>query len=176
MWTNFEIILWILICFLDNLFSYERRKEYLVGILEAEALKFKNQARFILEKIENKITIENRKKLEMIGTLQDGGYDSDLVKAWKESEKYRFGQGRIRFWRRNNHIRSWLWFSVLYDVMEFNTWKGYFKNNWCAYFMDFIINKYIYRYVILVDGNSWKTIYILIFYTSFEFYGVVKTC
>lgn len=66
---------------------YERRKEYLVGILDAEALKLKNQARFIIEKIENKITIENRKKLEMIATLQDRGYDSDPVKAWKESQK-----------------------------------------------------------------------------------------
>lgn len=66
---------------------YERRKEYLVGVLEAEALKLKNQARFIVEKIENKITIENRKKVEMIKTLQDRGYDSDPVKAWKESQK-----------------------------------------------------------------------------------------
>ncbi|XP_035221967.1 DNA topoisomerase 2-alpha-like [Stegodyphus dumicola] len=66
---------------------YERRKEYLVGVLEAESLKLKNQARFILEKIENKITIENRKKVEMIRTLQERGYDSDPVKAWKEAQK-----------------------------------------------------------------------------------------
>ena len=66
---------------------YERRKEYLAGILEAVALKHKIQARFILVKIENKITIENRKTLEMIATLENGGYDSDPVKAWKESQK-----------------------------------------------------------------------------------------
>ena len=66
---------------------YERRKEYLVGILEAVALKHKIQARFILVKIENKITIGNRKTLEMIATLENGGYDSDPVKAWKESQK-----------------------------------------------------------------------------------------
>lgn len=74
--------------FYDVRFSlYERRKDYMVGILEAEALKLKNQARFIVEKIENKITIENRKKLEMIKTLIDRGYDSDPIKAWKESQK-----------------------------------------------------------------------------------------
>lgn len=66
---------------------YERRKDYMVGVLEAEALKLKNQARFILEKIEGKIIIENRKRLEMIATLRDRGYDSDPVKAWKESQK-----------------------------------------------------------------------------------------
>ncbi|GFS90370.1 DNA topoisomerase 2-alpha [Nephila pilipes] len=66
---------------------YERRKEYMVGVLEAESLKLKNQARFILEKIENKISIENRRRVEMIKTLQDRGYDSDPVKAWKEAQK-----------------------------------------------------------------------------------------
>lgn len=66
---------------------YKRRKEYMVGVLEAEALKLKNQARFILEKIENKIIIENRKKKEMIATLEEKGYDSDPVKAWKQSQK-----------------------------------------------------------------------------------------
>ncbi|XP_015928118.1 DNA topoisomerase 2-alpha [Parasteatoda tepidariorum] len=66
---------------------YEKRKSYMVGVLEAEALKLKNQARFILEKIEGKLTIENRKKLEMIKCLIERGYDSDPVKAWKEAQK-----------------------------------------------------------------------------------------
>ncbi|KAG8177161.1 hypothetical protein JTE90_021755 [Oedothorax gibbosus] len=66
---------------------YEKRKEYMVGILEAEALKLKNQARFILEKIENKVIVENKKRKDMIRTLMDKGYDSDPVKAWKESQK-----------------------------------------------------------------------------------------
>ncbi|XP_055952312.1 DNA topoisomerase 2-alpha-like [Argiope bruennichi] len=66
---------------------YEKRKNYMVGALEAESLKLKNQARFIVEKCDNKITIENRRKAEMIKLLQDRGYDSDPLKAWKESQK-----------------------------------------------------------------------------------------
>ncbi len=36
---------------------YDRRKEYLVGMLSAEAAKLTNQARFIVEKIEGKVSI-----------------------------------------------------------------------------------------------------------------------
>ena len=36
---------------------YKKRKAYMVGMLEAEALKLDNIARFILEKIEGTITI-----------------------------------------------------------------------------------------------------------------------
>ncbi|GBM04506.1 DNA topoisomerase 2-alpha [Araneus ventricosus] len=66
---------------------YEKRKDYMVGALEAESLKLKNQARFIVEKCDNKITVENRRKAEMIKLLQDRGYDSDPLRAWKESQK-----------------------------------------------------------------------------------------
>ena len=37
--------------------KYRERKTYLRGMLEAEASKLENQARFIVEKIEGKITI-----------------------------------------------------------------------------------------------------------------------
>lgn len=43
--------------FETRLKKYRERKEYLKGMLEAEASKLENQARFILEKIEGKITI-----------------------------------------------------------------------------------------------------------------------
>lgn len=36
---------------------YDKRKKYLDGMLDAEARKLSNQARFILEKIEGKIVI-----------------------------------------------------------------------------------------------------------------------
>ena len=36
---------------------YQRRKDYLEGMLAAESLKLDNQARFILEKIEGTIVI-----------------------------------------------------------------------------------------------------------------------
>lgn len=40
-----------------RLAMYDKRKQYLDGMLDAEARKLSNQARFILEKIEGKIVI-----------------------------------------------------------------------------------------------------------------------
>ncbi|XP_076089430.1 DNA topoisomerase 2-alpha-like isoform X1 [Mytilus galloprovincialis] len=65
---------------------YKKRKAYLVGMLESEALKLDNIARFILEKIDGTITIENKAKKSLIETLIRKGYDSDPVKAWKDSQ------------------------------------------------------------------------------------------
>ncbi|KAJ7313562.1 hypothetical protein JRQ81_005053 [Phrynocephalus forsythii] len=66
---------------------YSLRKDWLVGMLSAESGKLNNQARFILEKIEGKIVIENKPKKELIKVLIQRGYDSDPVKAWKESQQ-----------------------------------------------------------------------------------------
>ncbi|XP_056218392.1 DNA topoisomerase 2-alpha [Falco biarmicus] len=65
---------------------YSLRKEWLMGMLGAEAAKLSNQARFILEKIDGKIVIENKPKKELIKVLIQRGYESDPVKAWKESQ------------------------------------------------------------------------------------------
>ncbi|XP_068023099.1 DNA topoisomerase 2-alpha [Melanerpes formicivorus] len=65
---------------------YGLRKEWLMGMLTAEATKLSNQARFILEKIDGKIVIENKPKKELIQLLVQRGYESDPVKAWKESQ------------------------------------------------------------------------------------------
>ncbi|CAC5368042.1 TOP2 [Mytilus coruscus] len=65
---------------------YKKRKAYLVGMLESEALKLDNIARFILEKIDGTITIENKAKKSLIEMLIRKGYDSDPVKAWKDSQ------------------------------------------------------------------------------------------
>ncbi|XP_071584697.1 DNA topoisomerase 2-alpha [Heliangelus exortis] len=66
---------------------YNLRKEWLIGMLAAESAKLSNQARFILEKIDGKIVIENKPKKELIQVLIQRGYESDPVKAWKESQK-----------------------------------------------------------------------------------------
>ncbi|XP_030076913.1 DNA topoisomerase 2-alpha [Microcaecilia unicolor] len=66
---------------------YSLRKEWLVGMLSAESLKLNNQARFILEKIEGIIIIENKPKKELIQVLIQRGYDSDPVKAWKVTQE-----------------------------------------------------------------------------------------
>ena len=52
----------------------------------AEAAKLSNQARFILEKCRGDLKIENKKKQAMIEELTKRKYDSDPVKAWKESQ------------------------------------------------------------------------------------------
>uniref|UniRef100_A0A8D8TSL7 DNA topoisomerase 2 n=1 Tax=Cacopsylla melanoneura TaxID=428564 RepID=A0A8D8TSL7_9HEMI len=62
---------------------YGKRKDYLEGVLGAEALKLTNQARFIVEKCDGDLRIENRKKKEMIAELVKRKYDSDPVKGWK---------------------------------------------------------------------------------------------
>ncbi|KAJ8254604.1 hypothetical protein COCON_G00212160 [Conger conger] len=66
---------------------YVLRKEWLVGMLGAESAKLSNQARFILEKIEGTLVIENKPKKELIRMLQDMGFDSDPVKAWKKAQE-----------------------------------------------------------------------------------------
>lgn len=62
---------------------YSKRKSYLEGMLGAEAAKLTNQARFIVEKCDGDLRIENRKKSEMVKELIRRGYNSDPVKAWK---------------------------------------------------------------------------------------------
>jgi len=64
---------------------YAKRKKYMEGLLGSEACKLSNQARFILEKCDGTLKIENKKKQVMIEELTRRGYDSDPIKAWKKS-------------------------------------------------------------------------------------------
>uniref|UniRef100_A0A3Q1CY57 DNA topoisomerase 2 n=1 Tax=Amphiprion ocellaris TaxID=80972 RepID=A0A3Q1CY57_AMPOC len=66
---------------------YVLRKDWLAGMLGAESAKLTNQARFILEKIQGTLVIENKPKKELIRMLQQMGYDSDPVKAWKHAQE-----------------------------------------------------------------------------------------
>jgi len=65
---------------------YGKRKDYLEGMLEAETLRLTNQARFILEKCDGTLTVENKRKKAMIDELQRKGYDSDPIKKWKNAQ------------------------------------------------------------------------------------------
>ena len=51
--------------------------------MEARVKLISNKARFILENIDKKISVMNVKKKDLVKLLQDRGYDSDPVKAWK---------------------------------------------------------------------------------------------
>ncbi|XP_054619787.1 DNA topoisomerase 2-beta isoform X3 [Dunckerocampus dactyliophorus] len=70
-----------------RLHYYKLRKDWLVGSLGAEAAKLSNQARFVLEKIEGKISIENKSKRELIRMLVQKGYESDPVAAWSRAQE-----------------------------------------------------------------------------------------
>ena len=65
---------------------YDKRKKYMTGALGAEACKLSNQARFILEKCDGTLKIENKKKKLMVEELSRRGYDSDPVKAWQKTQ------------------------------------------------------------------------------------------
>lgn len=70
-----------------RLHYYKLRKDWLLGSLGAEASKLSNQARFVLEKIEGKISIENKSKRELIRMLVQKGYESDPVAAWSKAQE-----------------------------------------------------------------------------------------
>ncbi len=63
---------------------YSKRKKYYEGILDAETLKLENQARFILEKNDRILVMENIRKKEFIAQLIKRNYDTDPVKVWKK--------------------------------------------------------------------------------------------
>lgn len=98
---------------------YHKRKDYLEGILKAESAKLSNQARFILEKCDGTLVIENKKKKDMIAELIRRNYDSDPVIVWKLSQnreqvlvniKFRF---KIIIYPRRNYIIIYLNLSIL---------------------------------------------------------------
>ncbi|XP_077362448.1 DNA topoisomerase 2-beta isoform X2 [Festucalex cinctus] len=70
-----------------RLHYYKLRKDWLIGSLGAEAAKLSNQARFVLEKIEGKVSIENKSKRELIRMLVQKGYESDPVAAWSKAQE-----------------------------------------------------------------------------------------
>ncbi|XP_034017358.1 DNA topoisomerase 2-beta [Thalassophryne amazonica] len=70
-----------------RLHYYKLRKDWLLGSLGAEVSKLSNQARFVLEKIEGKVSIENKSKRELIRMLVQKGYESDPVAAWTKAQE-----------------------------------------------------------------------------------------
>ncbi|KAM3966414.1 DNA topoisomerase 2 [Aphomia sociella] len=63
---------------------YGRRKDYLEGQLQAEADKLTNQARFILEKCDKGLVVENKKRKAMVEELIKRGYAPDPIAEWKK--------------------------------------------------------------------------------------------
>ncbi|KAL1489498.1 hypothetical protein ABEB36_014382 [Hypothenemus hampei] len=63
---------------------YKMRKEYLEGVLDAESQKLSDQARFIMEKCNGTLVVENKKRKTIVAELIKRGYKSDPVKEWKK--------------------------------------------------------------------------------------------
>lgn len=66
---------------------YGKRKEYMLGQLQAEAKQLSNQARFILEKCNKTLVVENKKRKVIVDELISRGYDPDPIQAWKDKIK-----------------------------------------------------------------------------------------
>ncbi|XP_017108704.3 DNA topoisomerase 2 [Drosophila bipectinata] len=66
---------------------YCRRKDYLVGQLTAQADRLSDQARFILEKCEKTLVVENKQRKAMCDELVKRGYRPDPVKEWQRRIK-----------------------------------------------------------------------------------------
>lgn len=73
--------------YIHRLEYYVKRKDYLVGMLTAETDRLSDQARFIQEKCNNTLVVENKKRKTMIDELIRRGYKPDPVKVWKQSLK-----------------------------------------------------------------------------------------
>ena len=76
--------------FLVRLKLYVQRKDYMVGTLHSQCLKLDNVARFIKEKIENVIAVENKKISAVMEMLIERKYDRDPEKVWREEMKKKF--------------------------------------------------------------------------------------
>lgn len=81
---RFESVMEILTEYFElRLNVYQDRKKFLEGMLEAEAEKLNNQARFIKEKCSGELVVENKKRKTIIEELLRRGYKADPVKQWK---------------------------------------------------------------------------------------------
>nr|XP_018912664.1 PREDICTED: DNA topoisomerase 2 isoform X1 [Bemisia tabaci] len=85
---KYDTVMQIMREFFDvRLEFYEKRKAYMEGMLLAEAQRLSDQARFICEKCDGDLRIENRKKKEMIAELVKREYRSDPVKEWRKRQQ-----------------------------------------------------------------------------------------
>jgi DNA topoisomerase-2 len=75
--------------FMVRIKMYVKRKEYMVGTLQSQCSKLDNIARFIKEKIENVISVENKKISAVVEMLIERKYDRDPEKVWREEAKKR---------------------------------------------------------------------------------------
>uniref|UniRef100_A0A182MCQ8 DNA topoisomerase 2 n=1 Tax=Anopheles culicifacies TaxID=139723 RepID=A0A182MCQ8_9DIPT len=62
---------------------YGKRRTYLLGMLQAEADSLSDKARFIMEKCNGTLVVENKKRKVLIDELIKRGYRADPIQEWK---------------------------------------------------------------------------------------------
>ena len=70
-----------------RLVYYAKRKRHMEDMLGAEALKLSNQARFIMEKCDKSLVVENKKRKIILAELVKKGYDPNPLKKLKKAEE-----------------------------------------------------------------------------------------
>jgi len=65
---------------------YKKRRDYMLGLLEAEAERLKAMARFIVEKCDKTLVIENKKKKQILEELVSRKYPPDPVLRWQSAQ------------------------------------------------------------------------------------------
>ena len=75
---------------------YGKRKEYMLGTLQSQSSKLDNVARFIKEKIDNVIAVENKKISAVIDMLVERNYARDPEKVWREEARKKVNFERER--------------------------------------------------------------------------------
>jgi DNA topoisomerase II len=73
--------------FAVRLQMYVKRKDYLVGTLSSQYNRLDNIARFIKEKIDNTISIENKKISAVVDMLVERKYAKDPERVWREEAR-----------------------------------------------------------------------------------------
>ena len=70
---------------------YAKRHAYLTDKWQAETAFITNKARFVMENIEKKISVMNKKKKTLIDELVKAKYESDPIKQWKRKQRAQRG-------------------------------------------------------------------------------------
>ena len=77
-------------------------------MLEAEALKLSNQARFILEKCDGSLKIENKKKKVMIADLERKNFDPGKPKICPKNMSQKYVDTQFSIYIENILASQWL--------------------------------------------------------------------
>jgi len=83
--------------FMIRIQMYIKRKEYMIGTLQSQCSKLENIARLSKEKIENRISVENKKISTVVDMLIEKKYDREPEKIWRKKAKKKVKKKKRNF-------------------------------------------------------------------------------